>query len=1244
MDDSAINQFLSSSEHLENVEQLIKNLERQTLDVDNFEHILSHQNRHDIITKSFSSVSVNPMAIDDTPDDSFLVKSISLTSHGAGPIIDGNLSMDSLFNHRDLFEQSEYKQQQTPPANDQSLYADQDVAFTWDDQYDTRANYRLTFSTDKQLQAQSTKDSKKEKSHRHKHHHRHHHHRNRTNDPQTSSMCSDDGLSITGSNQINDWSMRSSFNAFEQSSIDQGDSKSGVASERVTAQQQGQQSTNFIRSQSHPTSFSPPQQLPNNKDNTSPNSSTTSSSSSASWRKMKDSQRTTSGMEPKETRPPSPLNLYKIFQQKSQMAASSSSRSAFQFYRQQGDSVVPNTTDSMTISGEKLQNERARTSSYQKRAYSTDRRSSQTATPSTDQAIQTSMYMDSSATTRFQTPTSSAAKSESYDQLSSQTNSNSSNQLTVPSRPSPAPIGTSTVHKSLPDLAFISQYSKELPRSRTVSPLPPSASTSGPSLSLPPAPPPPSAPSPIPPRQDADRPRTLKSIKRYKNSKHCTEPLGVFYSPQLRKTFAAVPASAVITGSNESPTIIKMKLPMPPSAASPIPMQSEQSQTSNLKSCLKYGSRANSCDIQAMLDGGKASATTLTIPEPLANQNSISPNSKRRCSETDSVQQRPDSLWAPNAFPLQDFPRDRYSEHDLAFILQQQNQTKKSVSFSENIAKHLISPCNPAIKFDPTPDTIDDQDDTNDEMPPNNELTLALHGKKTESNRKPLQRYGEMRRCQTDIIVMDRVHHLHSFTESPPNEFCFQADPDNESDDDQAMMKKAHVNIIPDGNEEPVPVPTIVPEPATTMTTTNENNISFNDKENEIPPTTVNTNNFNSAPTTIQDANLNGLLEKVTATVKHIFDIKRSEKTFFLSNEQNTQLDNVLKNELCTNIQQMLEHGLKLQRKDLSQNKQMTLWKIIEASVDHGSSLQAFHDARQVAQNASPYWVYQLQAFIFTLLNKNELINWLYHYMKLKELLQRHYQSPEALVLVATSATFNLFDRIMAQLEKLTPLAFRLAYIPPPLPSHINESLSTSTISAHSNKNSPRDWVMSISRRTSKTLTQPIVSTATIEAKTEEKPATESFGATITRKFGAMFSKTNSSSQAQRKTSSAVTARLPTPKPTITNARAPSPAGATSNASTTTSRRPRGSNVFLNANAAATTTSKPVIVASPKLNNTTRAGSIRRGISPSVVVAPSPPPTINTSNTTFQSKIPRPSLNVDKPKSTRYRSTALPPK
>lgn len=199
---------------------------------------------------------------------------------------------------------------------------------------------------------------------------------------------------------MNDWSMRSSFNALEQS-IEPRSGKPPLPSPSANQPQ-----SSFVRSQSHPTSFSPQQQIPNA--NNSPNSSTTSSSSSASWKRMKESQRTTSGTETKETRPPSPLSLYKIFQQKSQMNASSTSpRSAFQFYRNQTDSIVPNNQDSMTISGEKMNTGKSKSSSS---SSSRQRRSTSQTNSSTDQAIQTSMLVDSSSNSstnsRFQpTPT-----------------------------------------------------------------------------------------------------------------------------------------------------------------------------------------------------------------------------------------------------------------------------------------------------------------------------------------------------------------------------------------------------------------------------------------------------------------------------------------------------------------------------------------------------------------------------------------------------------------------------------------------------------------------------------------------------------------------------------------------------------------------------------------------------------------------------------------------------------------------
>ena len=91
MDDSMINPILlSSSVHLENVELLLRNLDELNI-------------------QSFPSV-----------DDQ---------SHQ----LEKRLSIDSLFHPDDLKHLS---------------INEQDSGFTWDDQYDARANYCLTFSAD----------------------------------------------------------------------------------------------------------------------------------------------------------------------------------------------------------------------------------------------------------------------------------------------------------------------------------------------------------------------------------------------------------------------------------------------------------------------------------------------------------------------------------------------------------------------------------------------------------------------------------------------------------------------------------------------------------------------------------------------------------------------------------------------------------------------------------------------------------------------------------------------------------------------------------------------------------------------------------------------------------------------------------------------------------------------------------------------------------------------------------------
>jgi len=102
--------------------------------------------------------------------------------------------------------------------------------------------------------------------------------------------------------------------------------------------------SNIVNHMNNPSSSSSQQQIPNNNNNNSSGSSTTSSSTS--WRQMKESQRIITGIETKETRSLSPFNLYKNFQQKSNI---SSSRNTFQLNRQKNDQAIQTTLTTGTF-------------------------------------------------------------------------------------------------------------------------------------------------------------------------------------------------------------------------------------------------------------------------------------------------------------------------------------------------------------------------------------------------------------------------------------------------------------------------------------------------------------------------------------------------------------------------------------------------------------------------------------------------------------------------------------------------------------------------------------------------------------------------------------------------------------------------------------------------------------------------------------------------------------------------------
>ncbi|CAF0860826.1 unnamed protein product [Didymodactylos carnosus] len=1386
MDDSTLNsQYLSSSSHLENVEALIKNLEKQTIStLDNFEHVIGGDRTQykSFITSSLTSSGT--MNIDDNPDDNFLVHSISQEP--------GENSTDSLFAQRDLFGESVINNRNRTPTtayDERTVPTDQSITgdgFQWDDQYDARQNYRLTFSESKQRPHHHHHHHNNNNNNHHSHHlHKSNHQRPKTDEKkkkrssstsngQSTSTYLDDLPPDTSTTNLNDWSMRSSFDL--EQSLD-------MSPQPYVQQQQpilttSSSTTALLRSQAQKEAVP----LPHSPGG----SSTTSSSSSTSWKRMKESQRTSSGVEAKETRPPSPFSLYRIFQQKTSstppsIAPQHARGSAFQIYRHLSadndtTAVVPNTS-TMSISGENILDNGGikHLNAATKRSKTREKREESTQFPPhiTDQGIQTSMLMSQTQMTApsheqyrrtsksLQTDNLGVSrssrqagnnsnvssgdsyfptKSESADRSQQAPNTHrfmspspsSSNLLSVPKIAQQTSTTTSSTYKSLPDLSFISQYSKEIPHSssQTTSPVPPTNFQSSSQTEFITSS---NSTSQQQQQPQSERPRTLKSIKRYKNSKHQTEPC-VFYSPQLRKTFAAIPAAQVQSGQNQ---VMMFK------------MQQQQQQRTHgkppptLKSCLKHNIRANSCDIAAVLrlqptlPPRSSSAAKNEKKQIYVEQSKIEtpvidnsakdrsssltpPSPKRRYSEPYLLEQHeqkwdktnhvPSSSELPNYMLLnsadnkdnqQPQSTHHYSDYDLNMMV----QTKKSVSFSENIAKHLISPCNPGITFTST---------IEQEQQPTNDLLLTLHGKEYNTMLKTL-RYGAkdgMRRCQTDIIVMNPVN-LHSFTDSPPNEFRLQDDGgqhgnnSNDEDDDQAILEKTTVNYVEDGN---IPsntsdiLTTTPPTPSTPTTTASSSNVEpehnkieqllLNEKENvnteqqkqqqvektkkintEIKPEIIsssqNTHHTTEGKTLMSNSflmnsstltqhpprTMEAVLDSVTETIKQIYEIKRGDKSFFLNNESNPQLDYLLQNNLCLAVRDILENGLKhQQQQSLFTAKRITLWKIIDLAVGQDNDISMFdayhldmsgqipspfYDAKMIAQNVqTTSWFCRFQAFIYALLNKSELTNWLYHYMRQKDFLLRYYD-PTALMLVNNHDTFNMFERLMSQFEKLSPFAFRLTFIPPSLsPTSVsgtmlasNDDLTTTSTTS----NGVKDWAMTMSRRASKTfgnnssVTQPIIATV------DHTPVITNGGtirSTLSKKFnmrtwfrGNGNNNTVSDPTTRKGTTSAVTTKLPVPKHD-TNFEMNS-----NKLRTTSPRRPPLTNVFNNNSTnAATSTQKPV---TPTNNRTSIS---RRGASPAPANSS---PTTATTATAFHSKIPRPSLNVDKtnkPLSARYRA------
>ncbi|CAF4735466.1 unnamed protein product [Rotaria socialis] len=103
----------------------------------------------------------------------------------------------------------------------------------------------------------------------------------------------------------------------------------------------------------------------------------------------------------------------------------------------------------------------------------------------------------------------------------------------------------------------------------------------------------------------------------------------------------------------------------------------------------------------------------------------------------------------------------------------------------------------------------------------------------------------------------------------------------------------------------------------------------------------------------------------------------------------------------------------------------MNLWRLIDLAT---SKLSQFNEAKMKAQADLPSttdWIERFNSFIYHLLNLHELTSWLTHFISNRTLLSTYYES-SAFVLV--NSNNDLFECITNQLEKLSPLQFRLKY------------------------------------------------------------------------------------------------------------------------------------------------------------------------------------------------------------------------
>ncbi|CAF0741362.1 unnamed protein product [Didymodactylos carnosus] len=193
------------------------------------------------------------------------------------------------------------------------------------------------------------------------------------------------------------------------------------------------------------------------------------------------------------------------------------------------------------------------------------------------------------------------------------------------------------------------------------------------------------------------------------------------------------------------------------------------------------------------------------------------------------------------------------------------------------------------------------------------------------------------------------------------------------------------------------------------------------------------------------------LVKAFANTVLRILEIKCGDQSYYLNNNSNQDLDRTLRNEFCPQLREVLEDGLKQHAGSLF-SKKITLWRIIDLATPQTPQTRPYYEAKikaQYLQGSSIDWTDKFNAFIFSLLNFHELTNWLNHFIQQHELLMTYYES-SAFVLVYNENN-DIFECLTNQLEKLSPLPFRLKYsiLNPHVLTHYSPTSSTSSSSTN---------------------------------------------------------------------------------------------------------------------------------------------------------------------------------------------------